>query len=111
MKAYLIFAACLLTACASLGLVAPKTFDQQLAYGYGGVDSALVTINAATRSGLLSSTKATQANTMTLAVKTSLDAARAAETSGNVTGAANDLALATAALTALQTFLVQNGAK
>lgn len=109
----IIAALCLMTmvGCASLGLVTPKTFDQSLAYAYGGVDSALVTITTATQSGLLSSTKATQANTMTLAVKTSLDAARAAQASGNTTGAANDLALATAALTALQAFLVQNGAK
>lgn len=99
-----------LVGCSSFNLTAPKTFDQQLAYAYGGVDSALVAITTATTSGLLSSTKATQANTMTLAVKTSLDAARAAETI-NAAGAANDLALATAGLTALQTFLVQSGVK
>lgn len=101
----------LLSGCASLGLAPAPTLDDKLVYAYAGVDTALQSITSATTSGLLSSNKATQANQMTLAVKTSLDQAKLAEASGNVQGAQNDLALATAALTALQAFLVQNGVK
>jgi hypothetical protein len=100
----------LCSGCTALGLAPAQTLDQKIEYAYAGVDGALQSIATATTSGVLSSTKAAQANTMTMAVKTSLDAARAAE-STNATGAANDLALATAGLTALQTFLTQSGVK
>lgn len=99
-----------LVGCAQLGLAPATTLDQNLAYAYAGVTTALNTIATATAAGQLSSAKATQANTMVLAVKSTLDLARADETS-NATSAQNDLTLATQALTAVQTFLTASGVK
>jgi hypothetical protein len=99
-----------LSACAQLGLAPAQTLDQKLTYAYSGVDAALKTIVLATADGTLSSSKATSANQMALAVKSTLDVARATE-STNATSAANDLALATSALSAVQQYLSSNGAK
>lgn len=99
-----------LSACAQLGLAPAQTLDQKIEYAYSGVDAALKTIALATADGSLSSSKATSANQMALSVKSTLDVARASE-STNSTSAANDLALATAALTAVQQYLISNGAK
>lgn len=100
----------LLGACTSLGLAPAQTLDQKLAYGYAGVTTALNTIASATNAGQLSSLQATNANTMTLTVKSILDDARAAEVS-NATTAQNDLALALSSLTAVQQYLTAAGVK
>jgi len=100
----------LLAGCAQLGLVKPQTTDQKLAYAYGGIISAQQSIAQATTAGLLTSAQATNANNMTLAAKATLDTARSLETT-NATGAANDLQLATTAITALQAYLTSAGVK
>jgi hypothetical protein len=111
MKAFILLAVMLtLGACASLGLAPAQTLDQKIEYGYAGVTAVLQSIPPAITSGVLSSATATKANTMALQVKTLLDSARAAETT-NATGALNDLNLATAALTAVQSYLTANGVK
>jgi hypothetical protein len=99
-----------LASCASLGLAPAQTLDQKLAYAYGVETGLLNSIASATTAGTLSSATATKANTMVLTAKGFLDSARALE-SANATNAANDLALATAALTAVQTYLTANGVK
>jgi hypothetical protein len=110
MKSFILLLGAFLSGCTALGLAPTQTLDQKLAYAYSGVDAALKTIVLATADGTLSSAKATAANQMTLAVKSTLDTARATE-STNAPSAANDLALATSALTAVQQYLTSNGAK
>lgn len=99
-----------LSACAQLGLAPAQTLDQKIEYGYGGVDGVLKAIPPAIAAGTLSSDRAAHANGLALNVKSILDTARAAE-STNVTSAQNDLTLATAALTAVQKYLTDNGVK
>lgn len=99
-----------LMGCQSLGLTTPLTLDQQLAYATGAVTAALNTIAQATTAGTLSSANATKANQMVLQAQTILVSAHSMETT-NASGAANDLALATAALTAVQQYLTANGVK
>lgn len=98
------------TGCTTLGLAPAQTLDQKIAYAYGGVTGVLQSIATATTAGTLTSSQANAANNMALQVKTVLDTARSLETT-NATSAANDLALATAALTAVQSFLTSNGVK
>jgi hypothetical protein len=111
MKALILLAVVfLLAGCASLGLAPAKTLDQKIEYGYAGVTAVLQTIPGAIQSGALSSATATKANGMALQVKSLLDAARASE-NVNASAALNDLNLATAALTAVQQYLLANGVK
>lgn len=106
----LLFGLLVVAGCAQLGLAPAQTLDQKLAYAYGVETGLLNTIATATTAGTLSSTTASKANTLVLTAKSVLDGARAVETS-NPTGAATDLALATSALTAVQTYLTANGVK
>jgi hypothetical protein len=101
----------LLAGCSSLGLTPPKTLDQQLAYAYGGVTGVLQALPGARQAGTLSYAQESSVNQMALSVRALLDSARIAEASGNTTGAQKDLALATAALTAVQQYLTQHGVK
>lgn len=98
----------LLAGCSALGLATPQTLDQKLAYGYAGVTTALNTIATATTAGQLTSAQATNANTMTLNVKSILDNARALEIT-NATSAQTDLTLALSALSAVQQYLTTEG--
>lgn len=110
-KSLVLLIALALPACASLGLTSPKGFDQSLAEAYGVHTAVLSATAVAVSAGSLSSADATKVNQMALNARGFLDAARAAEQAGNTKGATNELALATAALTALQTFLNSKGAK
>lgn len=94
--------------CASLGLAPAQNLDQKIAYAYAGLTTALQGIATATQAGQLTAAQATNANNMSLNVKAVLDTARALETS-NATAAANDLALATAALTDVNNYLKSAG--
>lgn len=106
----LILALALLNGCAALGLATPKGFDQQLAEAYG-VHTAVVSATAtALTTGTINSAEASSIQNQELSARKLLDTAKAIETS-NPTGATNDLALATAALTALQAYLNAQGAK
>src|SRR6266850_1010207 len=94
-----------LVACKSLGLATPQSFDEQLANAYG-IHTAVVSATAtALQSGAISRQEAEQVQTQEASARAFLDAARAAETSGNIRGATTDLQLATGALVALQTYL------
>jgi hypothetical protein len=94
--------------CSSLGLAQPQNLDQGIAYAYGGLTTALQGIATATNAGQLTAAQATNANAMALNVKNVLDTARSLEVS-NATAAANDLTLATSALTSLQSYLKTSG--
>jgi hypothetical protein len=93
-----------LAGCQALGLASPKGFDQQLAEAYGVHTAVVSATTVAVSAGTISSAEAAQVQTQALSARTLLDTAKSVETS-NPTAAANDLALATAALTALQTYL------
>lgn len=81
------------------------TFDEQLASAYSAHTAVVNAAATATTAGTLSSGDATQVLTMAKSSRSLLDAAREAETAGNASGASGELALATSALTALQTFV------
>jgi hypothetical protein len=102
--------ALLLTGCATLGLVAPQTTDQKLAYAEGAVIAAQQSITQALTAGLLTSAQATNANAMTLSALAVIKTGRSLETT-NATAAANDLALATNAIAGIQTYLTSAGVK
>lgn len=112
MKSYLkvLWIALFIGGCSSLGLAPAQTLDQKIEYGYAGVTAVLQAIPPAIQSGVLSSATATKANNLALQVKTLLDAARTVETT-SPSSALNDLNLATAALTAVQQYLIANGVK
>ena len=99
----------LLTACASLGLAPAQTLNQKIAYAYGTHTAVLQATTASVSAGKLSSTDASQVLKLADASRTLLDAATSLAATGDTVGANNKLALATTALTALQTFLNAHG--
>ncbi len=101
----------LIVGCTALGLATPKGFDQQLAQAYSIHTAVVSAATTAVTSGAITVPEATEVQKQALSSRMILDAAKQAETAGNTSGAASDLALATAALTALQTFLNSHGAK
>ena len=102
----------LCSGCASLGLTAPKGFDQQLASAYGVHTAVVSATTTALTNGAITSTEAQAVQTQALTSRTLLDTAKAAESAGNTAGASNNLSLALAGLTALQNYLnSQNQAK
>lgn len=98
-----------LVGCASLGLAPAQTLNQKIAYAYGTHKAVLEATTASVAAGKISSTDATQVLKLADDSGVLLDAATSLAASGDTTGAANKLALATAALTALQTFLNSHG--
>lgn len=104
MKALAALCLTLLAGCAALGLATPQGFDQSLATAYG-VHTAVVSATAtALTAGSINSAEATAVQTQALTARQLLDTARTLEVT-NPTGASSDLALATTALTAIQTYL------
>jgi len=97
--------AALLVGCAALGITQPLSLDEQIASAYTTQTAVVQAATAAVSSGTLSSTDATHVLTMAQTSRGLLDAARAAEGTGNTAGASSELALATSALTALQAFV------
>lgn len=108
MKYLLPLLACALVACQTIGVPAPKGFDQQLAEAYGTHTAVVSATATALASGAITSSEAQAVQTQAIASRALLDAARAAESS-NPAGASNNLALAVTALTALQTYLNAQG--
>lgn len=101
----------LLGACGSLGLAVPKSFDQQLAEAYGTHTAVLRATTTAVTAGSLSLADGEAINKMATESRGVLDAAKAAENSGDMAGAQNKLGLALTALTALQGYLNSHGGK
>lgn len=103
-----VLAALLLTgiaACSSLGLTPPKGFDQSLAEAYGVHTAVLNATTTALNSGSINSSEASEVATQATSARSLLDLAKAAETAGNAAGAQRDLALASTALNALNSYL------
>jgi hypothetical protein len=99
----------LLSGCAAFPQ--PKGFDQQLATAYGVHTSVVQATTTALIAGTISVKDAEAVQGMEKNARSLLDAAKAAEEAGNPTGASSELALATNALTALQSYLNAKGAK
>lgn len=99
----------LLIGCASLGLQPAQTLNQKIAYAYGTHKAVLEATTASVTAGKLSSADATQVLKLADDSRVLLDAATSLAATGDTTGATNKLALATAALTALQTFINAHG--
>jgi hypothetical protein len=104
MKKFLPVLILVLSGCSALGLATPKGFDQQLATGYGVHTAVVQATTVALTSGSISSIEAEVVQKQALASRQMLDTAKSIETS-NPAGASNDLALATSALAALQSYL------
>lgn len=99
----------LLAACNSLGLATPQTFNQRVAVAIGVHTAVLQATTTAVSSGKLSSSDGQAVLTQADNARALIDAAVAASAAGDATGATNKLALASAALTALQTYLNAHG--
>ena len=101
----------LLSSCAALGLTTPKGFDQQLASAYGVHTAVVSATTTALTTGSISSADAEHVQTIATTSRTLLDTAKVAESTGDTAGAQQNLTLALSALTALQAYLNQHGAK
>ncbi len=103
--------AAVMIGCQSLGLEAPKTLNQRIAYAYGD----LVAIRQATTNSLnakqLSSADAKYVLDVTDNSRSLLDAATSAMTIGDVATAEGRLLLTLNVLTQLQSYLNSKGAK
>lgn len=95
----------LLAGCAQLGLESAQTLNQKIAYAYGTHTAVLQAATAGVTAGSLKSADAQQVLQMADQAKVILDGATSLAAAGDTTGATNKLALAAAALTALQTYL------
>lgn len=98
----------MLTACKSLGLATPQSFDERLANAYG-VHTAVVQATAtALANGKIAAADAIAVQGMEKDARALLDSAKSVEQT-NPSGAQTNLSLALTALTALQTYLNTHG--
>lgn len=95
----LVLAVVCLVACATL------SFDEELASAYSAHTAVVNAATQAVSTGTLSSAQGQEVLSMAKSSRSLLDAAKAAETAGNASGASNELQLASSALAALQTFV------
>jgi hypothetical protein len=95
----------LLASCALTGTATPQTFNQKLAYAYGLHTAVLQATTTAVTAGTLSSANATKVLAKADDAKAVLDAANSAYAAGDAAGANSKLAIATAALSAIQAYL------
>lgn len=102
---WLYLALVLLCGCSSLGLAPAQSFEEKLAYAYGTHTAVLQAATTSLNSGALSREDAAYILKASDQARSLLDSAKALESSGDSTGANSKLALATAALTALQSYL------
>lgn len=106
-RLFMLAALTLLAACAALGIAAPQSFDEKLAAAQVSETAVVNAATTAVSAGTLSSTAGQHVLDTAHQVDGFIKAAQAAESAGTATGssAANNLALATSALSALNTFL------
>ncbi len=121
--ASILLAGILLAGCAALGLQTADTFNQKLAYSYGQVTAArkgaTSVINASCPTPLSFSTDACKQavadgkriREMADQARQGLDLAKGYAAAGNLQLANAQLQLESAALTALQTYLLSKGVK
>lgn len=106
-----IFLFVLLSACAQLGVEQPKSFDQQVAYGYSTVASVRQSAVTALKTGVIKKEDAIQVQALADQARTGLDAARGAYVVGDTQTALGRLQLANSVLTQLAVFLQSKGVK
>lgn len=99
----------LLTACASMGLVTPQSFDERLSYAYDQHTAALQSITTAVNAKEMSGKDGQAVLAIADNARLLLDAARVATTSGDTATAEGRLLLATNVLRELTSYL--RGAK
>lgn len=92
-------------ACAQTGLVAPGTFNENVAYGYSTLATVRVAAASALTSGVIGTTDAEQVQRLADEARLALDAARTVGAGGDLATAQAKLALANGVLTQLQQFL------
>jgi acetylglutamate kinase len=101
----------LIAGCASLGVAPAETFNQKVAYAIGVHTAVLEATTKGVTAGTISSVDAEAILKQADDSKILIDSAVALSASGDATGATNKLAIATAALSALQTYLASHGGK
>ncbi len=95
----------LIAACAQLGLEAPQSFDERLAYAVAQNAGTRSAASAALEGGRIQVEDAKRVLELTDNVRVLLDAAKVASASGDVTVANDRLTLALGLLQSLQAFL------
>jgi len=108
MKYALVLVLLALSACQSLGLAPPQSFDEKLANAYGVHTAVVQATTTALSSGSISQADAIAVQGMEKNARTLLDSAKSIEQT-NPSGAQTNLGLALSALTALQTYLNTHG--
>lgn len=94
-----------LGACAQLGLVPAKSFDQQVAYGYSTLASVRLSAVTALDAKSISVSDAKQVQALADQARAGLDAARGAWAAGDTKTALGRLQLANSVLNQLSVFL------
>lgn len=92
------------TGCASLGLAAPKTFNEKLAVGYGTATAVLQTTDTLLNAGKIDARTAQNIEAQEVNLKAALDIAAYTEVA-NAADGGNKLATAMTALNALSQYL------
>jgi hypothetical protein len=109
MKAFVelsaIFLSASLVACAQLGIVAPQSFEQRLAYTYGSVTAVRTSAAQALQAGTISKADAQKVLDLSDQARGLLDSSRMASKGGDMTNAVGQLNLANAVLLELQKYL------
>jgi hypothetical protein len=105
--AILLLAACFILAMipGCVSLEAPKSFNERLAYAYGGVSASRATAGALLERGRISVDEARNAQALADQSRTALDLARGAAGQGDMSTANGQLELALTVLTSLEKFL------
>jgi hypothetical protein len=108
-KSYLLWlvaplAVLLLSSCTSLGLAAPKTFNEKLAVGYGTATAVLTTTDTLLTAGKIDAKTAKNIEAQEVNLKEPLDLAAQANVANQADGG-NKLQTALTALNALSTYL------
>lgn len=101
----------LLSACGSLGLVTPQSFDERLSYAYDQHTAALQSITTAVDLKEMSGKDGQAVLAIADNARLLLDSARVATTAGDTATAEGRLVLATNVLRELTSYLRSRGAK
>jgi hypothetical protein len=114
MRIHFLYAATLslaLTACASLGLVAPQSLDESLAYAQSQVSALELSAAQSAPTGKLSAADLQAVLSFGDQATAAITAAHAAESIGDTATAQSKLALATSLLAQLSAYLTAHGVK
>lgn len=98
-----------LAACTGIGLQAPQSFEQRLAYGYATATAVVETAAVSVQRGELSKPDGEAVLDAADSAKAALDVARVAYGAGDIETAEGRLSVATTLLVQLQNYLRQKG--